>query len=131
LLAVAPDVFANEIFAVKGGRAINLLVRDMPRLSVDTDVVYLPWQSPRDGAPQAIKEDWPPSLCVSHQWAADPPVSHQGSEELHVDRRERGKPGEVEVNVVFRGSVLSVERRPLSAKAAICSASSTTGPLST
>ena len=41
LLAVAPDVFANDIFAMKGGTAINLFVRDMPRLSVDIDVVYL------------------------------------------------------------------------------------------
>jgi hypothetical protein len=31
LLAVAPDVFANDIFAMKGGTAINLFVRDMPR----------------------------------------------------------------------------------------------------
>lgn len=54
LLAVAPDVFANDIFAMKGGTAINLFVRDMPRLSVDIDVVYLPWQTPRDEALQAI-----------------------------------------------------------------------------
>jgi predicted nucleotidyltransferase component of viral defense system len=40
LLRVAPDVFANDIFAMKGGTAINLFVRDMPRLSVDIDVVY-------------------------------------------------------------------------------------------
>lgn len=40
LLKVAPDVFANDIFAMKGGTAINLFVMDMPRLSVDIDVVY-------------------------------------------------------------------------------------------
>ena len=57
LLAVAPDVFANDIFAMKGGTAINLFVRDMPRLSVDIDVVYLPWQTPRDEALQAINQE--------------------------------------------------------------------------
>ncbi len=57
LLAVAPDVFANHIFAMKGGTAINLFVRDMPRLSVDIDVVYLPWQTPRDEALQAINQE--------------------------------------------------------------------------
>ena len=31
LLAVAPEVFANDIFAMKGGTAINLFVQDMPR----------------------------------------------------------------------------------------------------
>jgi len=54
LLAIAPDVFANNIFAMKGGTAINLFVQDMPRLSVDIDVVYLPWQTPREEALQAI-----------------------------------------------------------------------------
>ena len=29
LLAITPDVFANDIFALKGGTAINLFVRDM------------------------------------------------------------------------------------------------------
>lgn len=37
LLMVAPDVFANDIFAMKGGTAINLFVQDMPRLFVDID----------------------------------------------------------------------------------------------
>ena len=39
LLAVAPDVFANDIFALKGGTGINLFMQDMPRLSVDIDIV--------------------------------------------------------------------------------------------
>ena len=50
LLAAAPEVFANDIFAMKGGSAINLFVRDMPRLSVDIDVVYRQWQTPREDA---------------------------------------------------------------------------------
>ncbi|MDM0017063.1 nucleotidyl transferase AbiEii/AbiGii toxin family protein [Variovorax sp. J22R187] len=31
----APQVFVDDTFALKGGTAINLFVRDMPRLSVD------------------------------------------------------------------------------------------------
>src|SRR3546814_16951587 len=42
---------------MKGGTAINLFVQDMPRLSVDIDVVYLPWQTPRDEALQAINQE--------------------------------------------------------------------------
>ena len=57
LLAVVPDVFANDIFAMKGGTAINLFVQDMPRLSVDIDLAYLPWQTPRDEALQAINQE--------------------------------------------------------------------------
>lgn len=54
LLRVAPDVFTNDVFAMKGGTAINLFVHDMPRLSVDIDVVYTPWQTPREEALAAI-----------------------------------------------------------------------------
>ena len=35
LTQVAPLVFVDDTFALKGGTAINLFVRDMPRLSVD------------------------------------------------------------------------------------------------
>lgn len=32
LLRVVPDIFKNEIFAMKGGTAINPFVQDMSRL---------------------------------------------------------------------------------------------------
>jgi Nucleotidyl transferase AbiEii toxin, Type IV TA system len=42
LIAVMPFVAAEKDFALKGGTAINLFVRDMPRLSIDIDLTYLP-----------------------------------------------------------------------------------------
>ncbi len=57
LLDIAPYVFDNDIFAMKGGTAINLFLRDMPRLSVDIDVVYRPWQTPRDQALEGINQE--------------------------------------------------------------------------
>jgi len=42
LVRSIPHVAAVESFALKGGTAINLFVRDMPRLSVDIDLTYLP-----------------------------------------------------------------------------------------
>ena len=42
LIRVIPFVAAEKAFALKGGTAINLFVRDMPRLSVDIDLTYLP-----------------------------------------------------------------------------------------
>jgi hypothetical protein len=42
LLRVLPIVAAEDCFALKGGTAINLFIRDMPRLSVDIDLTYLP-----------------------------------------------------------------------------------------
>ncbi|MFY9178264.1 MAG: nucleotidyl transferase AbiEii/AbiGii toxin family protein [Venatoribacter sp.] len=42
LLRILPFVAEENCFALKGGTAINLFVRDFPRLSVDIDLVYLP-----------------------------------------------------------------------------------------
>ena len=41
LLDVLPYVSQEECFALKGGTAINLFVRNMPRLSVDIDLTYM------------------------------------------------------------------------------------------
>jgi hypothetical protein len=37
LLSVLPEVAKEKFFAMHGGTAINLFVREMPRLSVDID----------------------------------------------------------------------------------------------
>ena len=37
LLSVLPDIAREDVFALKGGTAINLFYRDMLRLSVDID----------------------------------------------------------------------------------------------
>jgi len=42
LVRVLPIVGEEETFALKGGTAINLFFRDLPRLSVDIDLTYLP-----------------------------------------------------------------------------------------
>jgi hypothetical protein len=48
-----PSVAQETCFALKGGTAINLFVRDMPRLSVDIDLIYLPLE-PRETALENI-----------------------------------------------------------------------------
>ena len=45
LVRVLPIVAEAKCFALKGGTAINLFYRDMPRLSVDIDLVYTPIKS--------------------------------------------------------------------------------------
>jgi predicted nucleotidyltransferase component of viral defense system len=42
LMRLLPLVAEEQCFGLKGGTAINLFVRDLPRLSVDIDLVYLP-----------------------------------------------------------------------------------------
>lgn len=50
LLTVLPEVAKEEVFALHGGTAINLFVRDLPRLSVDIDLTYIPTQDDRPTA---------------------------------------------------------------------------------
>ena len=50
LLELLPYVSQETDFALKGGTAINLFVRDMPRLSVDIDLAYHPLKT--------VKQRW-------------------------------------------------------------------------
>ncbi len=42
LISVIPEIALEPRFALHGGTAINLFDRDMPRLSVDIDLTYIP-----------------------------------------------------------------------------------------
>jgi len=42
LIQCLPEINKHDCFALKGGTAINLFIQDMPRLSVDIDLTYLP-----------------------------------------------------------------------------------------
>lgn len=42
LLRLVPIVMEEEVFAIHGGTAINLFLKDLPRYSVDIDLTYTP-----------------------------------------------------------------------------------------
>ncbi len=42
LIDIIPLISSDNRFAIKGGTAINLFLFDLPRLSVDIDLCYLP-----------------------------------------------------------------------------------------
>ena len=44
LVRVLPLVDTEKCFALKGGTAINLFYRALPRLSVDIDLLYIPME---------------------------------------------------------------------------------------
>src|SRR3546814_12547763 len=58
LVRIIPEIAREDIFALKGGTAINLFVRDLPRLSVDIDLVYLPI-APRAASLSALHDAFP------------------------------------------------------------------------
>jgi hypothetical protein len=57
-----PLVHKINDFAVHGGTAINLFVKDMPRLSVDSDLTYLPLKN-RDKGLQEINNNHLTLVC--------------------------------------------------------------------
>lgn len=55
LISVLPYVFKESDFAIHGGTAINFFIRDMPRISVDIDLIYQKILA-RDGTLKNISE---------------------------------------------------------------------------
>ena len=118
LLEAAPAVFEAPIFAMKGGTAINLFVEDMPRLSVDMDVIFIDHKAPREEALRAISStlEGTQNRLSDVGLEAEVASSKEGDETKLFIHRGRHQV-KVEVNHVFRGTVLPVERRSLGAQA--------------
>ena len=117
LLRIAPDVFTNDLFAMKGGTAINLFVQNMPRLSVDIDVVYVPRQPLREDALAAIQQE----LAAIEQRLAPQGLRTRlvCSKDLNDTKllvENETSQVKIEVNTVFRGTVLPIERYALCAR---------------
>lgn len=106
LTQVAPLVFVDSTFALKGGSAINLFVRDMPRLSVDLDLVFLDHNLPRDQALPRINEAIRQSAERLNKRGFQthaPAAADAGETKLLV--RRGSIEVKIEVNFVIRGTV--------------------------
>ena len=114
LLEIAPAIFETPHFAMKGGSAINLFIEDMPRLSVDIDVVYTNHQATRDEALKSISKGLEAVRqgLARADLEAEVSATKDGDEIKLFIRRSRSQV-KVEVNHVFRGTVLPVETRRL------------------
>ena len=114
MLEVAPEVFASGRVAMKGGTALNFFVQDMPRLSVDIDVVFVPHQTPRDTALAEIANELSALQTRINRRGirAELTSSKTGDETKLFVRRDRIEV-KIEINHVFRGTLLPVETRSL------------------
>lgn len=114
LLTVAPVIFGSPRFALKGGTALNLFVQDLPRLSVDIDVVFTDYVMERESAFMAIADDLQTAKAKLERmgYSATTRKTQKGDEAklLVADQASQIK---VEVNFVFRGTLLPVEPRTL------------------
>lgn len=114
LLESAPAIFETPQFAMKGGTAINLFIEDMPRLSVDIDVVFTDHEASRDIALKSISSglEAAQKRLAKAGLESDVSATKDGDEIKLFIRRGRNQV-KVEVNHVFRGTVLPVETRRL------------------
>jgi len=116
LLDVAPFVFKNSPFAMKGGTAINLFHQDMPRLSVDIDLVLVDPCESRDAALATIEaalEKISTELKAKMKVKIQQTKSGSDFETKLLITRDRVRV-KVEVNHVFRGSVYPIVNQRLS-----------------
>jgi len=118
MIQVAPLVFADNVFALKGGTAINLFVRDMPRLSVDLDLVFVDHRLGRDEALARINDAIRNSVDRLKKRGFQTHaaiVADAGETKLFV-RRDKLEV-KVEVNFVLRGTVHPIRSTSLTPKA--------------
>jgi hypothetical protein len=118
LTKVAPLVFPDGMFALKGGTAINLFIRDMPRLSVDLDLVFVDYLLSRE---QALEQ-----INVALRQAAER-LKGRGFQTRLSAAEEAGETKllvrsgaievKVEVNYVMRGTIFPVRVMPLTSAA--------------
>lgn len=108
LVRALPLVADEPHFALKGGTAINLFYRDMPRLSVDIDLTYLPLDD-RTTALANISDAFgrlvdraPRDL---HGVEAQR-ISGGGDGDTRILFRTTGAEVKIEVSPVFRGTVM-------------------------
>lgn len=116
LVRVIPLLETEKAFALKGGTAINLFVRNMPRLSVDIDLTYLPVEDRAtslaaiDAALKRLAtriRDRVPDSRVAET------VSNEGGvQKLVVSTAEAQI--KIEVTPVLRGAVFAPVQRPVS-----------------
>lgn len=119
LLRVLPFVAQEPCFALKGGTAINLFVRDFPRLSVDIDLVFLPDEN-REQALESIKQALDRISSNLSQTLAGTQVtkSYQDkADALRLTVQQQAVSIQIELSPVLRGTVFPVQ--PLAVSEAV------------
>ena len=120
LIDVAPFVFSKTCFALKGGTAINLFLHDLPRLSVDIDLVYTDLEhTGRDSALEAIEGELRDiaKLLESKLGVTVRPTTSGSEHESKLFISRGPVLLKVEVNHVFRGAVYPLVTGTLSPQA--------------
>jgi len=116
LVAALPAVAARGEFGLKGGTAINLFFRDMPRLSVDIDLVYLPIEERAlslAGIHQGLQAIGREISRLVPGADVEGEIQRDTGSETKLTVRRGNTAIKIEVSTVSRGHVLPIETREL------------------
>ncbi|MDD7970864.1 nucleotidyl transferase AbiEii/AbiGii toxin family protein [Roseinatronobacter alkalisoli] len=116
LVRLLPHVAKEKAFALKGGTAINLFYRDLPRLSVDIDLTYLPIRDRRESLAEINKAMDRMAAAIDGSIAGSQTQRIQGGGggATRVLVRLGGAEIKIETSPVMRGVVHDPEMRPVS-----------------
>ena len=114
LIQILPSVAKEDCFALKGGTAINLFIRDMPRLSVDIDLTYLPVTS----RPESLAAIDAAMKRIAERLSRDLSGAQISTSEMMPERsvtkllvRHDSAQVKIEITPVLRGCVFEPEIR--------------------
>src|ERR1700722_16969531 len=110
LMRTLPLIAEQSCFALKGATAINLFVRDMPRLSVDVDLTYVP-VAPRPESLAAIDTALKRILARVLKAIPDAKITESTLESAvtRLTVRQGGVQTKIEVTPVLRGCVYELQ----------------------
>lgn len=114
LLDVLPIIRDYPDFALKGGTALNYFLHDLPRLSVDIDLQYLP-VTPYQKARFEIHRQME-AMCADVQRALVGARCHYDPAHFRIPIRHQHADIKIETNDVIRGQVFEPSIRPLASK---------------
>ncbi len=105
LVQILPLVAEEGVFALKGGTAINLFVRDMPRLSVDIDLAFLPAGEREEDLARCNAALARIAASIRQRLGADAQQQSNRDDELRVIVRGARSQVKIEVSPVLRGTL--------------------------
>jgi hypothetical protein len=117
LVRLLPFIAQEKAFALKGGTAINLFYRNMPRLSVDIDLTYLPVRDRAESLAD-INETLDRIMTAASRGIAGLDarrIDGGGGGATRIRARLGGAEVKVETSPVTRGVVHDPEERAVSA----------------
>lgn len=111
LLSALPVVASERCFALKGGTAINLFVRDFPRLSVDIDLAYILLESRDEALPNVRAALTRIAEILQQQAGISAVLQTNNPDEMRIVVSSQGAQIKIEVSPVARGTLYPLEER--------------------